>query len=244
MSGFQGDKDVQVKAQADAARELEKLTPRVPSLVITITGAGAGGATPQVTLDGKSVPPALLGEEQPLNPGTHQLVVSSGAARVAREMQLKESEHHGEKVDLSELGPVSGPARVAPAADAAVPPATATHAGGGTQRTLAYVALATGGAGLVLGGVTGAMALGKHSSLESSSNCAKDVCVEAERSNVQSLDTLRTLSTVGFVAGGVLAATGVVLLLTDKRHSESAAAASNLALHVGPAGVTLKGAFQ
>src|SRR5262245_8809175 len=77
--------------------------------------------------------------------------------------------------------------------------------GGGSdvKRPLAYVALALGGAGLVAGGVTGAMAMSKRSALDDNPSCADGKCLHDVEDDVSSLRTFRTISTVGFIAGGV-----------------------------------------
>jgi hypothetical protein len=86
-------------------------------------------------------------------------------------------------------------------------------------------------------------ALSKHGSLADGGQCAGDQCLPGARSDVDSLDTLRTASTIGFIAGGVLAATGVVLLLTGKPHAEAQRAHPSLALRVSPTQVGFVGAF-
>jgi hypothetical protein len=78
---------------------------------------------------------------------------------------------------------------------------------------LGFVAIGAGGLGLVLGGVTGGLAMSKRSSLESS-GCTDTRCPHDKQSDVNKLDTLRLVSTVGFIAGGVLAAGGITLLLS------------------------------
>jgi hypothetical protein len=247
LTVLKGDQEVQAQGKKDAARELEKLLPRIPVLVIDIIH-GSGDA-PTVTLDGKSVPPPLFGEEQPVNPGTHEIKVSAGEHSTLRQVALKEGDKKRESIDVNGSQPTAAapPTVTPPAAVSTSTPATsdASSSGSSSRKTLAYVALAAGGAGLVVGGVTGALALGKHSSLADSSNCQGDVCLASERDAVDSLGTLRTVSSIGFIAGGVLATTGLVLLLTGK--SESAAAATHaprIALRLAPQGVSLAGAFQ
>ena len=238
LTGFKGDQQVQLQAQQDAARELESLTPRIPTLVIAVVLGQA--ERPVVTLDGKPVPTALLGEEQPVNPGTHQINVTLGTKQVSRQVTLAEAEKKHESITLDE--PASQ-------ASSATPPPGATperdegakHSG--MQRTLGFVALAAGGAGLIVGGVSGGLALGKHSALQDGGQCAGDQCLPGARTDVSSLDTLRAVSTIGFIAGGVLASTGVVLLLTTKPESTARAAGPRFALRVAPASVTLSGAF-
>ena len=55
---------------------------------------------------------------------------------------------------------------------------------------------------------------------------------------------MRTVSTVGFVAGGVCAGLGVVLLLTSgSREQKGALAAPRVGLRVAPNAVSLNGSF-
>jgi hypothetical protein len=252
LTGFKGDKQVQVQAQKDAARELEKLLPRIPSLIVAV--ARGTGEAPAAMLDGKPIPAPLLGEEQPVNPGTHEIKVSWGAVQTERRVTLREAEKKRELIEppASGDGTGLGDGAAAPAGPNPTPvdqPGPVTRdtppsSASSSSKTLAYVALAAGGAGLVVGGITGALALGKRSDLEKNPSCAGDVCLPSQRSEVKSLDTLRTVSTVGFVAGAALAATGVVLLLSSHSESQARAHAPRLALHVAPQGVWLTGAFQ
>jgi hypothetical protein len=57
------------------------------------------------------------------------------------------------------------------------------------------------------------------------------------RETVDSYMSLRTISTLSFVAGGVLAATGGIVLLTLPR-------AGDVSLHVGPGSAQLTGRFR
>jgi hypothetical protein len=238
LSGFKGDQQVQLQAQQDAARELESLTPRIPTLVIALPPGQ--GEKPAVTLDGKPVPTALLGEEQPVNPGTHQIKVTLGAKQTRREVTLAEAQKKRESITFED-------APSEPSTLAAAPSAAPEHDEGvkhpGMQRTLGFVALAAGGAGLIVGGVTGGLALSKHGALADGGQCAGDKCLPGVRSDVDSLDTLRTVSTIGFIAGGLLATTGVVLLLTTKPEGSASTVGSRFALRASPSFITLSGAF-
>ena len=53
------------EAIASAKRELELLTPRVPTVTITVTGP----STPEVTVDNDTVSAATLGFARPADPG-------------------------------------------------------------------------------------------------------------------------------------------------------------------------------
>lgn len=80
-------------------------------------------------------------------------------------------------------------------------------------KTLRLAGLIAGGVGIVglgVGGVTGLVASGKHDD----SKCADDRCpdqggVDREKDAA----TMATVSTIGFIAGGVLLAAGVVMYL-------------------------------
>jgi hypothetical protein len=95
-----------------------------------------------------------------------------------------------------------------------------------------------------VGGVTGGMALSKKSKLDDNAACRAGQCTYAVESDVKSLRTFRTVSTIGFIAGGVLAATGVVLLVTSGgSQPQGVAQRPHVALAVGPGNLQLAGSF-
>jgi hypothetical protein len=81
------------------------------------------------------------------------------------------------------------------------------------------VGIGVGGAALIMGAATGGVALSKHSALAEkcpSGHCPSDK-QSAYQSDVDSYKTMGTVSTVGFIAGGVLAATGIILVATSPK---------------------------
>jgi hypothetical protein len=227
-----GDKAVQEQAKIEAQTESEQLSARIPSLRISVAGA-AGGQGVQVSVDGRELPELLLGEDRPTNPGSHQIVAQRGAEEAKESLTLAEGEHRRVELKLGVV--VSGVPTAEP--DAAAP---AISKPGGTVKTLGFVALIAGGAGLVTGGVTGLLAMSKRNALDDDARCHSGQCLYSAEGDVGSLRTFRTISTVGFVAGGVLAAAGVALLLTAPGESEQSARVS---LNVGPASVGVRGTF-
>jgi hypothetical protein len=105
------------------------------------------------------------------------------------------------------------------------------------------VALGVGAAGVLAGGITGVMAMGKKSELDDSGLCRDGKCAPAAHDDVDSLDTLRTISTVSFVVGAIGVGTGVTLLVTGGGGDERRPAAG-AALRVGPGWLGLAGRFQ
>lgn len=228
-----GDTAVQDQAKADAQKELDELLPRIPALIIEVTGA-----TPEaVTLDGQRVPPDLLGEERPVNPGPHRIVAKLGANEAVADVTVAEREKQRVPLKLNASAPAPAVAKPEP-----VSPPTESH--GSARKYVGIGLLAAGGVGLAVGGVTGVLSMSKRSSLEDSERCNETQCDFSEQSGVESLRTLRTTSTIGFVAGGVLAAAGAVVLLTAPTASPSGRGASpSLALWVGPTRLSVKGSF-
>ncbi|MES1187513.1 MAG: hypothetical protein ABUL60_27085 [Myxococcales bacterium] len=228
-----GDKAVQEQAKLDAQAEGEQLTRRIPSLRVDV--AGSSGAGLSVTLDGKELPDLLLGEERPTNPGPHRLIATQGDHRASASVALAEGEHRTVQLDLSAAN-----APVAPAAAPAV--ALAPDRSGNVAKTLGWVALAVGGASLAAGGVTGIVALNKKSALDDDQRCQGGKCLYSAESDVSSLRTFRSISAVGFVAGGVLCGAGVTLLLAAPG-AAPAEQSAHWSLTLGPAAVGMRGSF-
>lgn len=217
-----------------ARKEVEALAPRVPQVVITIKGS----SSPRVTLDDAVIPTAALGVKRPADPGAHLIrAAAKGFAPAEATVTLRESATGTVTLELKAIST----AAVTPPVVAVVPPPTTpttpimpitppiaaplpppaprdASSGSSTQRTLGFVALGVGGAGLILGGVTGGLAIGKHGDLAIA--CPKG-CPPAQQGELDSFHTLATLSTVGFVLGGAGAATGTILLLTAPKKSAS-----------------------
>lgn len=109
---------------------------------------------------------------------------------------------------------------------------------GERSMVLPGIAFGVGGAGLVLGAVTGGLALAKTGELQSKCGSALD-CPESLRGQGDTTVALSRASTVGFVVAGVGAAVGVVLLLLPTKPKATA----SVGLTMGPAYLGVKGAF-
>ena len=222
------------KAIDDARHELEAMTPRVPSVVIEVRGTTA----PTVTLDDAEVPAAALGIPRPADPGRH--VIRARAAGFANgEATVTLVEGRTEKVVL-ELKPgestvpatpppaAAAPGALAPAGTTTEPQPTPppTHSKGSGLRMVSYGAIGLGAAGLVVGGITGGLAIGAHNTFINdcggTSHCAPSLQPKYQ-GDLDSYHTMAGISTVAFIAGGAVAATGVVLLLTGPSPSPSTA---------------------
>jgi hypothetical protein len=243
-----GDPEVQKQAQLDAQSELEETQRLTPTLVVQVEGASEGAVS--IKVDGSPLPAQLVGEASPLNPGHHQVVGEWAEKRVTVDVTLPLREQ--KRITLNFAGKEAVGAGVAPPAGAL--PSSADGAGatsgqavadtttkpGQGRRALAWVVLGGGGVGLALGAVTGALAMQKRGQLDENQGCAEDhVCPRQLSEDVDSLNTMRNVSTVGFIAGGVLASAGVVLLLTAPKQTE----APRAALWLSPTSLGVRGQF-
>jgi len=226
-----GDVAVQKQAQADAAVELKTLTPRVPVVTVAVEGAELAECT--VTIDGQPVANSLLTAGRLMNPGKHLIEGRHGSEQARTEVTVAEGERSKAVLKFTAPPP---PPLVAVPPPAPPPPRETNAAPGSAQRTWGFVALGAGGVGLIVGGITGGMALGKKSDIDDNANCRDNRCAPSEADLVDSYNAMRTVSSVGFIAGGVLAATGVVLLVTAPSGGSTQA-------FVGPQSVGVRGRF-
>jgi hypothetical protein len=218
-----GDQATQEQARGDAVKEREALQSRIPSLMLEV-----GSGVEEVRIDGVVVPIELLGVPRPVNPGAHTITASRDGAEKSEQVTISEGEKQTVRLDLP-----GGPARTKATAGAKVGTAS-KHADrdapkpdarkGRTQRIFGYSFLGLGGAGIAVGAASGILLMSKHSSSEIKTACPDGQhCAPGVEGTVDSFNTLRTVSIVGFIVGAVGVSTGVTLLLTTpKQTSETA----------------------
>lgn len=214
-----------VEAKATARQEREALLPRIPKLQITLDEPAAA----EVTLDGVEVPKALLGVSRPVDPGEHVVVAVRGDVR--REERVVLAEGESRTITLAVKGEATEekpPPR---------PPSIADESDAGLLQTLGWIAIGVGGAGLVVGAITGGLALDKRSSLDKV--CQDKQCTPEFHPDVDTYQTLRIVSGAGLIAGGALAAAGIVLLIV----APSAPTEASVSIRVSPASLSVSGTF-
>ncbi|HEY6561502.1 MAG TPA: hypothetical protein VI072_29715, partial [Polyangiaceae bacterium] len=140
------------QAQAAAKLELPALEPRIAHLTIQVKDAPANVS---VTVDGKAIPPALVGVARPADPGEHKVqATSEGAASEVATVVLNEGARETVTLELEAgLAPAT-PAETTPADTAAESRAAidsqATPADAGTSnKGLRYASYGAFGVGLV-----------------------------------------------------------------------------------------------
>ena len=191
-----------VKAVADAKAEIGPITPRLPWITITVSGP----AHPRVTIDGAPIAEAALGVKRPADPGRHEIrAMASGYYTAKKTISLEEGQSVNIAFELEDAPPDAAPKDEEETGKVSV----ATVVDPPWRKPVTIGAFALGGAGIVVGSVAGILAMTKHNQL--ALDCPKGSCTE--RQPIDNYHTVGTISTIGFVAGGVFAGAGVVLLL-------------------------------
>jgi hypothetical protein len=200
------------KAKDDAAAERKELMARIPNVKVLIQSADPADVF--VTLNGKVLQSALIGVNNPVDPGKLTIKGVRGEQVVEATIEIAERQARDVKLQFKAAdAPAAAPAATEPPPPAAAPVAVDTGTKGGGSKTLAFVAMGVGGAGLIVGGAFGLMAMGDKSDLDSA--CTDDNrCPSSSEDAIDSYDTKRTISTIGFIGGAVLVGAGVVLYLT------------------------------
>ena len=218
-------------AKARAQGVLKKALPRIAHLRLHVSAPP--DAKPTVLMDGNSYPDAELDGDRPVDPGTHSLAATADRMiKAETTVTLGEGETKSAELKLTPDPNAPAPVPIAP------PVASNTSSSSGDHglreedhpkpppespsHVPAYIALGIGAVGIGVGAVTGVLALSKKSSLDGACNTSK-VCPSTSQSDLDSAKTMGTISTVGFIAGGVFVVAGVVLFLTEGSSSSASA---------------------
>ena len=156
----------------------------------------------EVKIDEQAIGIAALGNTIPLDPGPHTLALST------------DTQHWTQSIVV----PTSGIATVEIALPAqaieTAPPVTETTKRS-PLRPVGIVLAGIGVAGVAVGGIFGAIAIGDKSTVNQ--HCMSPPLCDAD--GLKAADAAHTnalVSTIGFIAGGVLLATGVTLFILGK----------------------------
>ena len=219
------------EARAKSQALDDQIASRIATLVVTIHGPSEGA---KVTIDGTELPASLIGLESRANPGHHVVAVMTAKMQGRSEVDLAD----GEKKEVTvELAPIAVEhEEPAPVAKEAPPPAE--HHG---ARTAGLVMIGLGAAGLVAGGVTGGLTFAKQSDL--SAACPNHVCGPESHDLLAQANMFATISTVAFIAGGVLGVAGIVTFIVGKPSAQPAPASAHVEPWLGLGAAGLRGTF-
>lgn len=221
-------------ARAEAAARA--LAARVGTLILRIDPAPpASPPDVVVRIDGVAIPADAIGAARPVDAGVHRIEATAGGHAPFVASVTTRDGAASELVIRLVAAPASAPVDPPPSTTASP---VAGDAGASPLRPLGVVLGGVGAAGLVLGAVTGALALDRKGAGDEGCD-ARDFCPPAAIEARDEGFTMATISTIGFAAGGALLATGVVLFVVGGDDEAPARAEASL----GPRGFTVRGAF-
>jgi len=236
-------------AQAAATEEIKPIEPRIGFLTVRVTGGDASAVT--VTMDGETVPAALVGVSRPADPGDHKLE-AKGTGFVAAPVSVHLAEGGRESVSLVLTpAPVEASSAVAGRGIEAHDVQNDAPKSDDSKKTLRIASYAALGVGVL--GVAG----GTIFALKSKSNRADADSLYAAQCNpgcdesdsaakkVADLDdsarSAKTLAIVSFVVGGLGLGAGATLFVLSNKKSESEPASAGVTIQpvigLGSAGV-------
>jgi hypothetical protein len=229
-----------VDVRKECVRRVDELNEAMPTIVFEAKDAAGNdlGAV-KVTMDGEAIAERSEGTAISLDPGAHSFTFeTAGQAPVTKQWVIRQGEK--DRREIVQFGsasapasPAQGTAPEAPLPPASTPPPDQASHGVGAQRTVAIVAAGVGVVGVAVGTLFGLQSMSKHRDAE---NACPVVC--ADQNGVNLWNDARkagTVSTVGFIVGGVGLAGGAVLWFTAKPASAQ--------VGLGPASLQIRGVW-
>jgi hypothetical protein len=203
------------KAARDAASALnDQLQARIPSLTVNVKNVPSGMST-TLTIDGVDVPSEVIGQPRKLDPGHHVVEVKAGTAYGKQEVDVAEKDSKEVAIELpaqsatSAAGGATDTGTTDTGQQEPEQPAESQGRSGGSKLMI-FGGFGLAAVGAIAGTVTGLMSMSKTSSIKNSGKCSGTVCNTSLDGDISSANTLATISTVSFIAGGVGAAVGVI----------------------------------
>jgi hypothetical protein len=220
-----------------AEQQLVDVEKRLPHLTIKL--APSAPPDSHVSLDGRPLEARSLAVAMPVNPGTHRVVViASGHRNFAGDLRLDEG-----AVQVLEVAPGAPIEPIEPVLRSNLKPGLEASDVGVSSvlDSRKLVALGVGGLGLVgliVGIGAGLVANSKHDTLQG--ECPGNNCQSSAQGDLDGFHSLKTASTVAYVAALSGIAGGAALWLTAPRTSARKPAAR---LWIGAASAGIAGSF-
>lgn len=220
--------DAFLQAAAEAQAELRVLRPRIPRLLVTF--ATLDRTEVRVRMNGVALPRELLGVERSVDPGTYRFHVSEQTEAPAEVVVLREGEARTVVLQANAM----------PRRDAVAAPGPVVSGGTSPLWTLGWMSVGVGVAALNVGALTGIAAVEKSNDLDAV--CPNGQCPTSARGDLDSLKTLSSVSTVGFVAAGIGVGVGAAMLLASPR-GRAPTSQGSITPWVGAGAAGLRGTF-
>lgn len=191
---------------AIARSKMASIEPRLAHLTIKLAPDAPAGTT--IQRDSEPLGAATFGVALPIDGGTHVIAASAPGRETKRyDVSIKDAESREIVVGPGPRGASSG----------------AAPRDGSAGRGVGFVLIGLGAASLAAGTITGLMTIHRKSIVDD--NCHDGLCKPDGVTAASEGKTLSTVSTITFIAGGVLAAGGVALVVSASPGGASATVA-------------------
>ena len=231
------------QAYEDARNLMESTKPKLATLTVRVEGVSDTSQL-SLTIDGKSMPAALLGAAQPSDPGERQVQVAApGFVTASRRVTLAPGE-----AQTVVLTPVATPHAAEEARNESPLAANdTTDAGAGETQSApdaalspshlpAYITWGVSAGALGVGVAFGVMALSDKADLDQ--RCPNKACPPDAQKLLDDSRTHATISTIGYAVGLAGAAVGGLLFWLESRGSDRPA--TTRAVQATPNGVSVR----
>jgi hypothetical protein len=204
----------------DCAQRLTELRAVIPTVVFSVKDdADQDLSDVRVTMDDQPLANKLDGTAIAIDPGPHHFVFeSAGRQKEERALVIREGEKdRHERVVLVASPAVATAAAPAPVPEAAPRPGVEPEPpakDGKSQRIAGVVVGGVGVAGVVVGSVFGIVSKSTYNHALTECPKAPGDCIQQGVDDGKSAHTQATVSTVAFIAGGVLIGGGALLYFT------------------------------
>lgn len=229
--------DKYVPTRDSAAAELAMLEPKIGKVVVAVVDPPQGT---KVYVGSRELEGDQLGVPVAVMPGTLDVrAAAPDNEPITREIEVQAGKTRTVTLTFEEsLAGDSVPA----------PPKSDDESSGGGMGPLRIAGFVVTGVGLVGVGVGAGLAAKAQSDFDSlDEECGGTTCPAAEQDRIDSGRTLTTIANVSLIAGGIIAAGGVTMIIFggDSEPGDSADAQLQLLPIVGPTmnGLTLTGRF-
>ena len=177
---------------------------------------GEAGQPVIVIFDGEIVPPAASQAPRKVNPGKHSVQVRSGSLEKSEEIVVAEKETKTVAIDMK---PAALATQATPLPDD-TPPGKSV-----LPKVLVFGGFGLGVVGVTIGAITGLSSISKVDDVKK--DCNGNSCPRERQDDIDSAQSLGTISTIAFIAGGVGIGAGVLgLVLQSKQNNETTATSS------------------
>jgi len=232
------------EARASAQKLADELEGRIPSIRVVVKNAD----NVAVTIDGETLPSVAIGLPRRLDPGSHAVIAKAGSNERRINVQVLEREAKEVPIDFGEAAPPQNNANNASnntSNNTSTSTSTSTSTTSDAPHKSPWLAvgitgLAVGGVGLAIGAVTGTMSLSQTNDIIKNSCGGTSTCPASAQPAIADARTLATVSDVGFIAGGVIAAAGLVFIVVA---ATSKSPTTSAELRLGPGSLMLSGRF-